>query len=97
MIALQDDPRKHPLPEDWHEPFLAMRPKIESYLQVAFRGWGRDAREEAVQEGLVNSLFAFRRLCERGLMNLAYPTVLAKFAARQIREGRRAAEKRNVQ
>src|SRR5205823_4640860 len=39
---------------------------------------------------------AFRRLVARGKAALAYPTVLAKFAIRQVREGRRLGSATNV-
>ncbi|MBW3600714.1 MAG: hypothetical protein KY475_26050, partial [Planctomycetes bacterium] len=75
------------LPGEWQKAFVAMLPKITSYLKGAFGGLNRDAREEAVQEGLVNALVAYRRLCLRGKQDLAYPTVLARFAAAQVRAG----------
>ena len=50
---------------------------------------------EAVQEGLVNAMAAYRRLWERGKTELAYPSVLAKFAASHIRAGRLIATRLN--
>jgi hypothetical protein len=47
-------------------------------------------------EVIANSYAAFRRLVARGKATLAYPTVLARFALRQIRDGRRLGCKRNV-
>ncbi|MBW3595715.1 MAG: hypothetical protein KY475_00405 [Planctomycetes bacterium] len=84
------------LSRDWHAPFTAMLPKNESYLNSAFRNLNRDAKEEAVQEGLANALVAYRRFCERGKQDLAYPTVLAKYAASQVADGRQVAEKLNA-
>lgn len=89
-------PPAQPQPESWHTPFLAMLPKIRACLQSAFANLHYDAREEAVQEGLANALAAFRRLYELGKQDLAYPTVLARFAAAQVRQGRQVAEKLNV-
>jgi hypothetical protein len=54
-------------------------------------------REDLLAEVVANAFAAFRRLVARGKAALAYPTVLAKFAIRQVREGRRVGSKRNVQ
>ena len=72
-----------------------MLPRIRLYLRSAFRGLNPDARAEAVQEGLVNGVAAYRRLWERGKAELAYPSVLAKFAASHIRAGRLTATRLN--
>ena len=74
----------------WQEPFLEMLPQIERHLRIAFRSLGGEAREEAVQEGLVNALTAYRRLHQRGKAELAYPSVLARYAELEI--WRQAAE-----
>jgi hypothetical protein len=50
---------------------------------------GDEAREEAVQNVVANSLVAFVRLVESGKADLAYPTVLAKFGIRQTLDHRR--------
>jgi hypothetical protein len=42
-----------------------------------------------IQESVANCLVAYVRLVERGKEDLAYPTVLAMFAVKQIRDGRR--------
>jgi hypothetical protein len=73
-----------------------MAPHIVRYLKNAFRGLNSDARAEAVQEGLANALVAYRRLWLRGKSNLAFPTVLARYAAAQVRAGRQVAERLNV-
>jgi hypothetical protein len=84
------------LPEGWYEPFLTMLPRIADYLEIAFRDLNRDARAEAVQEGVVNALCAFRRLCERGKAEMAFAAPLARYAALQVREGRQVAVRLNV-
>ena len=66
----------------WQEGILAMLPRIRSYLCSAFRSLNPDARAEAVQEGLVNAMAAYRRLWERGKTELVYPSVLAITASR---------------
>ena len=96
MIAQSDFRRNGQSPNGWHKPFLEMLPQIDRHLRFTFRGLNPDARAEAVQEGLVNALVAYRRLYEKGKADLAYPLVLARFAARQIRDGRRVAERLNI-
>ena len=96
MITQSDFRRNGQSPNGWHKPFLDMLPQIDSHLRFTFRRMNPDARAEAVQEGLVNALVAYRRLYEKGKADLAYPLVLARFAARQIRDGRRVAERLNI-
>ena len=80
----------------WHAGFLAMLPAIRRQLRVAFRGLDPEDRAEAVQEGICNAMIAYVRLCERGKLDQAYPTPLARYAARQIRDGRKVGGKLNV-
>jgi hypothetical protein len=72
----------------WHRPFLAMMPKILQHCRVAFRGLPPEARDEATQEALANTWAAFARLAEQGRQERAFATVLARFAAAQVRDGR---------
>jgi hypothetical protein len=80
----------------WHAGFLAMLPAIRRHLKVEFRHLDPEARAEAVQEGVCNAMTAYVRLHERGEVEKAYPTPLAKYAARQIRDGRKVGGKLNV-
>ena len=80
----------------WHAGFLAMLPAIRRQLKVAFRHLDPEARAEAVQEGVCNAMHAYLRLHERGEVEKAYPTPLAQYAARQIRDGRKVGGKLNV-
>lgn len=73
----------------WQRQFVAMLPTIVSRARAAFRMVGDEAREEAVQNVVANSLVAFVRLVESGKADLAYPTVLAKFGIRQTLDHRR--------
>ncbi len=76
-------------PTEWHEKFLPMLPKIKSLAAIAFRGESIDARDEMVQEVICNALVAFKRLYDKGKADIAYPTVLARYAIRQVRDGRK--------
>jgi hypothetical protein len=74
-----------------------MVPIIERQVRFAFRNLGADACEEAVAEAVANAFVAYARLVELGKEDLAYPTVLARYAVAQIRAGRRvgSGQKRN--
>jgi hypothetical protein len=76
--------------------FLEMLPTIRRAASYAFRRVRRAVREDLVAEAVGNAYAAFRRLVERGKAALAYASVLAKFAIKQVREGRRIGTKRNV-
>jgi len=80
----------------WHAGFLAMLPAIRRQLKVAFRHLDPEARAEAVQEGVCNAMVAYVRLHERGEVEKAYPSSLAQYAARQIRDGRKVGGSLNV-
>jgi hypothetical protein len=77
--------------------FLEMLPTIRRVASYAFRHLRRAVREDYMAEVIANAFAAFRRLVARGKAALAYPTVLARFAIRQVREGRCVGSKRNVQ
>jgi len=76
--------------------FEQMLPKIRRQAKHAFRAVRRELREELVAEVIANAFVAFRRLVERDKADLAYPSVLARFAIKQVRVGRRVGNKLNV-
>ena len=71
------------------ERFLAMLPQIRRQAFAAFRRQRPEAREELIQEVVANSYCAWVLLVRRGKESVAYPTPLAQFAIRQVRDGRR--------
>ena len=73
----------------WQERFTAMLPLIASCLAAAFRKLPAEMRAEAIEEGIANCCVAYFGLVERGKENLAFGSVLAKFAIRQVFAGRR--------
>ena len=81
--------------EDSNAVFTQMLPTILYNLRFEFRKLDEERREEAIQEGVANCFVAFRRLVQQGRGELAYPTVLARYAAAQIRQGRRVGGKMN--
>ena len=79
------------------EAFVAMFPRLTKCLRMAFGYLRGEQQEVALQETLANAFVAFARLCERGLQQRAFPTVLAKYAVAQWHDGRRVGCSLNVQ
>jgi len=73
----------------WHAGFLPMLPRITRYALSAFRHEDAEGREDLIEEAVANAMIAYARLVELGKLDLAYPSVLARYAIAQIREGRR--------
>ena len=92
MICIAENPSS----TAWHTGFLAMLPRIQQSARFAFRHLRPEARQEAVQEVLANAWRAYARLAELDKVNLAYPTVLARYAITQVNEGRQVGNRRNI-
>jgi hypothetical protein len=97
MVALLKNGRTDERQELVHERFLAMLPRIRRQALVAFRDRGAEARQELAAEVVANAFCAYTRLVRRGKHDLAYPTPLAKYAIRQVRDGRRVGGRLNSQ
>jgi hypothetical protein len=82
---------------EWHEVFLKMAPAIETHAKVAFRHLRAEACAEAVQDVLCNVCRALARLAELDKLDLAYPSVLARFGVAQVNDGRKVGCRLNVQ
>jgi DNA-directed RNA polymerase specialized sigma24 family protein len=95
VIAIAKRPRDDSDDATENRLFLSMLPHIKRYALFAFRDLKGEARDEAVQEVIASSFVAFARLCERGKADLAYPSVLARFAVAQLRSGRRVGNRLN--
>jgi hypothetical protein len=80
----------------WHAAFLVMLPVIVRHLRIAFRHLHGDSREEAVADALANACVAYRRLVKQGRAHVAFPTVLARFAAAQVIDGRHVGSGQNT-
>ena len=73
-----------------HAAFLTILPRIELHALVYFRGLRCPHRkDDAVAETVALAWRWFVRLVERGKDPLSFPTVLAAYAARAVRCGRR--------
>jgi hypothetical protein len=80
----------------WQEGFLSLLPAIHNQVHFAFRKLPLAERHEAVHEGVCNALVAYQRLVQRGRQSLAYATPLARYAVRQVRDGRRVGTRQNI-
>ncbi len=87
--------KRRPVPQ-WHKPFLLMLPKIRQHAAVSFRHLKPEAREELVQEVVCNALKAYVRLVQLNKVDLAYPSVLARYGVAQVKDGRKVGSKLNV-
>lgn len=79
----------------WRTWFAELLPTILNYVVPAFRRLKPEARSEAVAEAVANSYVAFSRLVRCGREKLVYPTVLAQFAIKQVRAGRKVGTRLN--
>ena len=95
MIAIAECLRAQEAEVCQQEPFLQMLPGIRRYARRAFDFLGEEAQEDAVAEAVANAFVAFVRLVERGKEQLAYGSVLAKYAVSQVKEGRRVGGRLN--
>ncbi len=80
----------------WHKQYMGMLPAILRHADMAFRHLDAEAREEAVQEVVANTLSAFVRLVELGKADIAYAGPLANYAVAQVRDGRQVGTRLNV-
>jgi hypothetical protein len=79
----------------WQSTFVAMLPEIEQKLRLAFCRLDREAREDAIEEGVVHSLLAYVRLVKQGRAEVATPSSLAWYSSRHVKRGRPAAGRMN--
>jgi hypothetical protein len=76
--------------------FLEMLPQIRLQARHAFRNQLPSRRQELIGEVVANCWVAYIRLIERGLHDVIYPSPLARFAVKQVRDGRRVGTRLNV-
>jgi hypothetical protein len=93
MIAIDD--HRNECETNWQQSFLVMLPEIEQKLRLAFCRLNPEAREDAIEEGVVHSLLAYFRLDEKGRADVATASSLAWYSSRQVRRGRPAAGRMN--
>jgi hypothetical protein len=69
---------------------VALLPEIQQRLQMAFWQRGAEACDEAIADGVLLALTAYRKLHEQGRAETVTASNLAWFAAKQIKTGRSA-------
>ena len=79
-----------------NDEYVRILPQIRRQASIAFRDQPPELRDELISETIANTFVAFVRLIERGCGDLVYPTVLAKYAIKQVCEGRRVGGKLNI-
>jgi hypothetical protein len=93
MIAVNNE-RANNEP-DWQTKFIDMLPEITKWLRLAFRRLSPEAREDAIEEGVVHSLISYSRLHSKGRAENANASSLAWYAVRAVRRGRPAVGRMN--
>jgi hypothetical protein len=91
MIAINNEQNE----TNWQASFAAMLPEIQQKLSLAFCRLDPEAREDAIEEGIVLSLLAYVRLVEQGRANVATPSSLAWYSSRHVKRGRPAGGRMN--
>lgn len=72
----------------WHAVFMAAMPAIVTHARISFRDLDADAREEATQNAICNACQAVARLADLDKLDLVYPSILARYAVAQTKDGR---------
>ena len=93
MIAFNNESQNNA--SDWQTAFVEMLPEIKRWLRLAFCRLAVEAREDAIEEGVVHSLLAYVRLHEQGRTEVATASSLAWYSSRQVRRGRPAVGRMN--
>jgi len=93
MIAVNNE--RHDKKTNWQTSFVTMLPEIEQKLRLAFSRLDLEAREDAIEEGIVHSLLAYARLHEQGRAHVATASSLAWYSSRQVKRGRPTSGKMN--
>src|SRR6476661_7374016 len=91
MIAFNNERNE----TNWQSDFVAMLPEIKQKLRLAFCRLDSEAREDAMEEGVVHSLLAYIRLHEQGRPEVATASSLAWYSSRQVKRGRPTSGKMN--
>src|SRR4249919_2025531 len=95
MIAINNERQNDET--TWQSNFITMLPEIEQNLRLAFCRLDPEAREDAIEEGVVHSLLAYVRLVEQGRAEVATPSSLAWYSSRHVKRGRPAGGRMNGQ
>src|SRR5262245_12830323 len=90
MIAVANGSCFKPTIESLQRQFLQIRPRIELHAHLYFRNVKcGQAKDDCIAETLAIAWKWFIRLVEKGKDPMQFPSVLASYAARAVRSGRR--------
>jgi hypothetical protein len=84
------------VPERWQERYLKMLPEICRLAHIQARHLRGEARADAVQEMVADTVVAYARLASLGKENLAYVSPLVHYAKSKLQAGRRVGNRLNV-
>ena len=93
MIAINDERRT--MKPIGNQTSVAMLPEIQQKLRLAFCRLDPEAREDAIEEGIVHSLLAYVRLHEQGRAEVALHRGSLGMLVLQVKRGRPAAGRMN--
>ena len=94
-MSRRNDPRRKRVPA-WHRVFASMEKAIKTHARIAFRHLDPEARAEMVQNVLANTCAALAGLAKRGKLDLAYPSVLARYGVAQTKDFRKTGGHLNI-
>jgi hypothetical protein len=80
----------------WHERYLKLLPDIRRQARMRVRYLASEAREEAIQEIVADTVVVYARLADLGKEDMAYATPLVNYAAAKFHAGRRVGNRLNV-
>ena len=96
MVAIAAKHRSRKSVPAWHSLFSAMLPRIITHARISFRHLRPEARQDATAECVANAFVAFARLVQLDKVDLAYPSVLARYAVAQVKAHRKVGGSLNV-
>ena len=89
MVTFAKQTRTQSVKPAWQGLFVELLPAIRRHARIAFRHLTLELREECVQEAVCNACRAVARMAELGKLELVYPSVLARYAVAQVKDGRK--------
>jgi hypothetical protein len=97
MVATSVPTTSASKPRSYHpDDFLPLLTVVQRHASVVFRTLPEVEREEAIAEAVAAAYVAYRRLRDRGIDPAReFPSMMATFAVRQVRDGRRVGGRRS--
>jgi hypothetical protein len=94
MIAVNNERQNNE--SNWQREFVDMLPEIRKWVRLAFRQLNPEAREDAIEEGIIHSLLSYSRLHSKGRAEKANASSLAWYAVLAVKRGRPAVGRMNA-